>query len=131
MSVGKITQSQAADRAAVRLQKAEGSMRVAFDRLELGWTLEDVCTWAEGGQLWHLLPDEARGRVVGAMMAFAMVCVERERGRDAETLTIAEIQAAQFGGLNPHESEQQRLARRRCRCPRPGVTASDCPEHGW
>lgn len=82
-----IALSGASDRAAERLLRADRHIREAFEGLDLGWTLEDVEEWLEGtpsqsGQrlpIWNKIPEELRGQLVGMVMAFGILVVERDR----------------------------------------------------
>lgn len=72
-----IVSSAPQDAGEQRLLAAKGSIREAFDGLDLGWTYEDVWDYLEGSPTFQTMGDE-RGKVAGLVMGFAIVAVERE-----------------------------------------------------
>lgn len=74
-----IRASLASDRAGDRLALTNGRIRPAFDGLGLGWTYDDAYSFALGAETFAKLTPELRGKVLGLMMAFAILAVEQER----------------------------------------------------
>ena len=72
-----IVSSAAQDAGEQRLLAARGSIRDAFDGLNLGWTYEDVWDYLEGSPTFQTMGDD-RGKAAGLVMGFAIVAVERE-----------------------------------------------------
>lgn len=76
---GSIADSRANGRAAGRLLQAQGSIYEAFDHLGCGFDHDQVIEFLNGTLAFQTLPDDARWKVAGMVMGFAMVAVESER----------------------------------------------------
>lgn len=80
MAEGRITSSEANDRAGTRLIAANGSVITAFGDLGLGWSAGDVMQYLQGTPGWRALArDGTDGKAFGLMLAIAVVCVEQDR----------------------------------------------------
>lgn len=72
-----VTLTDAHDRARDRLLAADGSVFVAFDQLDCGFTSEQMtayCAWAL-----TTIPEEFRARMTGMILATALTLVEKDR----------------------------------------------------
>lgn len=75
----RIVDSRANERVAETVLDADGSIFEAFYALGLGWSVGRIVEYLEATQTWGALSEELRGQVLGMMMAFACVAVERDR----------------------------------------------------
>jgi hypothetical protein len=94
-----IAASGAQTRGQDRLIAARGSIRAAFDGLDLGWTYDDVWTYLEGSPAFQALPEDRRPICAGLVMGFAIVAIEQDR---AQLRAIVDEQAEDEGlwGVN-------------------------------
>lgn len=92
-----IADSAASRRAQVRLLEAQGSIRVAFESLGLGWTYDDVDRYLQASAVYQSLLDrvgaENAGALQGTAMAMAMVVAERKVDRFAILAVAAQLES--------------------------------------
>jgi hypothetical protein len=79
-----IADSEAQERGAIRMFNARGSVRIAFESLELGWTYDDVERYLLASPSYQAMLEkiggDQHGLLQGLIMGFALVAVEQDRG---------------------------------------------------
>lgn len=74
-----LADSPAALRAGRRLLAHDRRIRGAFESLGLGITYDDAEAYLLGAPTFREVPENLRGQVIGMVLAFGMICVERDR----------------------------------------------------
>lgn len=66
--------------AAERLLEARGSIRAAFESLDLGFDYDDALAYLRGSPSWQAITtDTSEGLMFGAILGFAITAVEADR----------------------------------------------------
>jgi hypothetical protein len=87
MSDEELVDTDAYEETARLLAAADGRIYPAFDGIDCGVTAEQATRFTLGTTLLDGVPEDRHGRVFGAMLSFAMICVIADRERRASPLS--------------------------------------------
>ena len=74
--------------AADRLVEARGSIRAAFESLDLGFGYDEALEYLRGAPSWQAITSKrSEGLTFGALLGFAITAVEADRARQSEAGT--------------------------------------------